>query len=300
MGIAITAITGSESAVERIGMGHCGSVWASKSSIALKREDGGPGRSLVNEHDVHRTLLRAAIGARQLSSSSAQSHQINIPLCPAFSPPTTPRFGLRIPPMPEPARRLLVEKYCPEPIRESILADPKNEDCIIRAYLGRRRFRPRAASRFAAFSLRDYPLHVDQMEDLGLDLPAPAAAMAQALAFMRWRARVDANDVEFVLAPARGLGEGATFAPGGKVFDQGLLGSHVLWVLDFDCCRKLSMDEEGVAHAFVKFYRNNPFYPRPGTGLEADERHWELFREAYLETSDLLLTEEEERVQKLP
>lgn len=94
MGIAITAITGSESAVERIGMGHCGSVWASKSSIALKREDGGPGRSLVNEHDVHRTLLRAAIGARQLSSSSAQSHQINIPLCPAFSPPTTPRFGL--------------------------------------------------------------------------------------------------------------------------------------------------------------------------------------------------------------
>ncbi|CRK12178.1 hypothetical protein BN1708_010374 [Verticillium longisporum] len=60
------------------------------------------------------------------------------------------------------------------------------------------------------------------------------------------------------------------------------------------------MDEEGVAHAFVKFYRNDPFYPRPGTGLEADERHWELFREAYLETSDLLLTEEEKRVQKLP
>ncbi|CRK41391.1 hypothetical protein BN1723_005111, partial [Verticillium longisporum] len=318
METAIITITGSESAIERIGMGHCGSVWASKSSIALKREDGGPGRSLLNEHDIHRTLLRAAIGARQLSSSSIQSHQINIPLCHGFLTaddaawsgilPQLPEnytscnalLSERIPPIPESARRLLVEKYCPEPIRESILADPKNEDCIIRAYLGRRRFRRRAASRFAAFSLRNYPLHADQIEDLGLDLPAYAAAMAQALAFMHWRARVDANDVEFVLAPARGLGEGATFAPGGKLFDQGSLGSHVLWVLDFDCCRKLSMDEEGVAHAVVKFYRNDPFYPRPGTGLEADERHWESFREAYLETGDLLLTEEDERVQKLP
>ncbi|KAF3355375.1 hypothetical protein VdG1_04208 [Verticillium dahliae VDG1] len=290
MGIAITAITGSESAVERIGMGHCGSVWASKSSIALK-----PIIILGTEpSDQHPAL------SGFLTADDAAVWSGILPQLPETYTSCNALLSERIPPMPEPARRLLVEKYCPEPIRESILADPKNEDCIIRAYLGRRRFRPRAASRFAAFSLRDYPLHVDQMEDLGLDLPAHAAAMAQALAFMRWRARVHANDVEFVLAPARGLGEGATFAPGGKVFDQGLLGSHVLWVLDFDCCRKLSMDEEGVAHAFVKFYRNDPFYPRPGTGLEADERHWELFREAYLETSDLLLTEEEERVQKLP
>ncbi|EEY20689.1 conserved hypothetical protein [Verticillium alfalfae VaMs.102] len=167
MDTSIITITGSESTVERIGMGHCGSVWASQSSIALKREDGGPGQSLLDEHGIHQDYTS----------------------CDAL-------LSERNPPVQESARRLLVEKYCPEPSRESMLADPKNEDCIIRAYLGRRRFRPRAASRFAAFSLRNYPLHADQMDDLGLDQPIYAAAvMPQALAFMHWRARVDANDV---------------------------------------------------------------------------------------------------------
>jgi hypothetical protein len=51
-------------------------------------------------------------------------------------------------------------------------------------------------SRFQRFSLRNVPLHIDQMETVGLDAKAYAETMAEALALMHWDARFDANDVE--------------------------------------------------------------------------------------------------------
>jgi hypothetical protein len=55
------------------------------------------------------------------------------------------------------------------------------------------------------FNLRNYGLCVDQMQDLGLDIAGIvkvlAEALAEALAHCYWKARVDANDVEFVRAP---------------------------------------------------------------------------------------------------
>jgi hypothetical protein len=61
--------------------------------------------------------------------------------------------------------------------------------------------------RFRHFSLRNYPLHLNQMGDLGLEVLAYVRYMGEALTLIHWGARVDANDVEFVLAPARD-GEG--------------------------------------------------------------------------------------------
>lgn len=43
------------------------------------------------------------------------------------------------------------------------------------------------------------------MGDLGLDLHRYARAMAEALAYMHWCVGIDANDVEFVLAPDRAI-----------------------------------------------------------------------------------------------
>lgn len=46
----------------RIGAGFCGSVWSDpgqkveSSSAAIKREDGGPGRSLFNDFKIHKIL----------------------------------------------------------------------------------------------------------------------------------------------------------------------------------------------------------------------------------------------------
>ena len=83
---------------------------------------------------------------------------------------------------------------------------------------------------------------------------------------MHWIAGIDANDVEFVLAP------------GDRV--NNVLRRHSMWMLDFDLCRDITMDENGIEKAVKAFWRNDPFYPRPGKAL------WDTFREQYIHTSD--------------
>ena len=43
------------------GLGFCGSVWAApigfEDACAMKREDGGPGRSLYNDYIMHQKIL---------------------------------------------------------------------------------------------------------------------------------------------------------------------------------------------------------------------------------------------------
>lgn len=208
----------------------------------------------------------------------------------------------RIPSMPQASRSLLIETYCPPPLRDQITADENNHDCIIRPYLGRRRRqRPGGSqSRFAAFTFRNYPLNADQMEDMGLDLPRYARAMADALAFMHWAAHIDANDVEFVMAPDRPTAHGAECALNGAALTHGRLEEHALWVLDFDCCRPITMDEKGIDRAVAAYYRNDPFYPRPGKQDTADVETWDAFRGQYIRTSQALLLEETEDVRELP
>jgi hypothetical protein len=118
------------------------------------------------------------------------------------------------------------------------------------------------------------------MEGLGLDVKSYAETMAEALALMHWGAKIDANDVEFVLAPPR-------VAP--SVFQSDYLGAHSMWTLDFDCCRPIEVDEAGVEQACVAFYKNDPFYPRPGTGEAADEELWTVFKRRFLESSQRIL-----------
>lgn len=52
-------------------------------------------------------------------------------------------------------------------------------------------------------SLRNYPLHINQNERLGLPGEQYAMAMADALASLHWVAEVDACDVGYILAPTR-------------------------------------------------------------------------------------------------
>ncbi len=173
----------------RIGSGFCGSVWAypespspwdhaQPSSLAIKREDGGPDRSLRAEYQMYERL-------KQRRSPSA----VNIPTCYNFIDGSDddawskllPHFPAgfsacnalvmdKIPPLPEAARRQLVESYCPPRLQSDVLNDDKNTHCLTCAYLGRRRHRVAQGNtgRPTFFSLRNFPLHVDQMEALGL------------------------------------------------------------------------------------------------------------------------------------
>ena len=58
-----------------------------------------------------------------------------------------------------------------------------------------------------------------------------------------------------------------------------------MWILDFDCCRAISLDEVGVEQACAAFFKNDPFYPRPGGGEKADEVLWVAFKRKFLSTS---------------
>jgi len=120
-------------------------------------------------------------------------------------------------------------------------------------------------------------LHLNQAEDLDLDIVGYARAMAETLAMMHWAAQIDANDVEFVIG-------GCTQQTGVNEYNNAFLERHNLWVLDFDCCKPLPMDGEGIEQAARAFLRNDPYFPRPSTDPR-DHSLWLTFRSHYLETS---------------
>ncbi|KAK3385367.1 hypothetical protein B0H63DRAFT_543684 [Podospora didyma] len=154
--------------------------------------------------------------------------------------PTTARQALvseRILPLHRDTGRLIVEKFWngPEHLRDSINGEP-------------RRSMPKS------ISLHNYPLHIGQVEALGLPADEYASAMADALATQ-----------EISSEPCH---------LGTRTFTSGVLGPHALWILDFDCCKKLPMSVDGVRLAAERFWRHDPFYPNPDAKCEKDTALW--------------------------
>lgn len=301
--------------LRRIGQGFCGTVWAapteSGQTCAYKREDGGPSRSLHNDYIMHQ---------KSLQSLSTSQSRVRVPGCHQyiycddrtwwderisrfpkdFQVPCNILITDRIPPFPKAVRDNITNLYCPESLRTSIKLSEPDQDCLIRPYLGRRR-RLEKQSRFQAFSLRNYPLHIDQIEELDLDSILYARIMAETLADLYWRAHIDANDVEFVLAPTRepypNQSEG--YSADSTAMKSHNLGDHDKWILDFDCCKQMPMDEIGVEQAKRAFYKNDPFYPRPGRNNSKDQTLWNGFKDRFIEASEAILGRESQEA-RLP
>ncbi|KAF1959950.1 hypothetical protein CC80DRAFT_351600, partial [Byssothecium circinans] len=275
-----------------IGRGNCGSVWAldGDQEDVYKREDGAQGRSILNDQTMHRRVLSSAPPIRvprsfsiiEASDSEWWAGANGLARFPNAMSPCRTYHMQRIPAMPEAVRRKLIDEYCPKSLQAFVTTNRDDEDCLIRLYLGRRRAL-RQAARFQFFSLRNFPLHVNQMEDLGMDTHALARVLADCLAHCHWKARVDANDVEFVLAPATVREDDRAELPLVQAFG----GEYAVWMLDYDCCREMSMDEEGVDQAVRAFYRNDPYYPRPFAYgyTDVDGLLWQTFRTRFLECS---------------
>lgn len=80
------------------------------------------------------------------------------------------------------------------------------------------------------------------------------------------------------------------------MFQSDYLGRHSMWILDFDCCRPMSTDEAGVEQTCRAFFKNDPFYPRPGSGEEADQQLWMVFKDRFIQASrGMLKTESEDK-----
>jgi hypothetical protein len=280
-----------------IGRGCCGSIWTvDDTDWVVKHEDCDTGLSVLNDHVMHRRVL-SAIDQYGLPVRIPRSYEIiessddwwdsNLN---RFE--TNPGHALqacrtykqdRSPAIPQPMRELLITKYCRESLQAPTRASKNNEDCLIRIYTGKWRTSPGRPSMF--FNLRNYGLCVDQMEEQGLPIWPIVESLAAALVHCYWKARVDANDVEFVLAPPTEPCNGSE--PLFELEGQRL----VIWMLDYDCVREISQDDNGVEQAVKAFSRNDPYFPRPFAQCQTsgDLQLCERFKAQFLECSKSFL-----------
>ncbi|MCJ1392811.1 hypothetical protein MMC18_005682 [Xylographa bjoerkii] len=245
-------------------------------------------------------------------------------------------FTERIFPLPKELRCAIVDLYCPENLKQGAKEGDGNKDCLVRVYLGKRRNRNRVKP-LQVFSLRNYNLCLDQMEELGLETEVLATTMAKALAVMHWEAGIDADDVEFVLGRARWSSTEYTHSEMSSAELEGLEGptrtsTNVgslsfhhgdvsMWLLDFNRCRRICVNGQakkvrfpgealetekslakkrvgGTQIAVKAFLRNDPYYPTSSDAHE--QKNWTAFRGAYLATGEAILGKEEKNVQDLP
>lgn len=209
-----------------IGKGFCGSIWtvigcqdAEFQQTVMEREDGGPGRSVTNDYDVHLGLLHSTLHhPLPLPLSISQCHELVQPIDTSWTsrlhhfPPGYSAcraiISERIPAVPRSVSDKIVNLFCAgnASLSEFFKSNVDDDASLIRPYLGRRRRHTQQGSsnsRFRRFGLRNVPLLIDQTEVLVLDVKMYAETMAEALALMHWGAKIDANDVEFVRAPPR-------------------------------------------------------------------------------------------------
>lgn len=313
--------------LERIGQGRCGTVWAARCSfceghsyVAMKREDGSTRRSISHEYKMHQKLLRASLQYPSSLFSIPQTFGFldwhNYPTWFRILPKLPNGYATcnaivseKIVPVQASTRRLLVQQLRPDLHEQVVMSSSTNEHCLIRPYLGRRRYHnPETDTEWrrkplGAFSLRNFPLHLDQMEQLGIDPSYYAIAMADALAFMHWVAEVDGNDVEFVLAQPRyqsDISHHQIPSVDACPRNISILGPHTMWILDFDLCRDLTLDESGIEQACKAFWGNDPWYPRPGRLATVDQKLWDIFEDRFLESSAKALSLRSDQPMMLP
>ncbi|KAF2826964.1 hypothetical protein CC86DRAFT_406198 [Ophiobolus disseminans] len=174
-----------------IGKGFCGTVWTANNRDAIKREDGGPGRSLTNDYAMHFRIIQGFYQYLHPKSLMIPQYRALIePTIEAWWSLQLPRFpekfeacralvSERIPPIPRSASDQIVDRYCArnDKLASFVKKNKEDDDCLVRPLLGRRRNPSSANSspptRF--FSLRNLQLHVDQMETSN-SLPSDCSA----------------------------------------------------------------------------------------------------------------------------
>ena len=200
-------------------------------------------------------------------------------------------------PLPAPIRVALIDLFCPTEMQELQLQSPGNRDCLARVYLGAKA--GGRTNRF--FSLRNFKLFHDRCQRFGLDLELFVSRMAGAMALIHFAANIDGRDVEFVLGskvePTETVGwedfEGmaprtdtmasaAIVEPGPLQFGRRRV---EMFVLDFNQCREIERNREGMETAAEAFVINDPYCPRPHHADEDAQKLWGEFCRIYRQTA---------------
>ncbi|KAG9531859.1 4HBT like protein, partial [Aureobasidium melanogenum] len=256
----------------QIGKGQCGTVYTLGIGGLVKKTPNSISKiaELRRESQSHMKVLKTFYNAPEALSSKAQVPRLYALMSPPSShtddePPdervdilSDYSYGIvsrRIFPLHDLIATALLESLVPTfsvRQRETCLSNPTNNNFLARLYLGRRGV-SRSKARAEDMNLRNFPLHVDEMERLCLPIPAYITTMAQSLALMHWKAGIDANDVEFVFGDSI---QNSTDRDGHTVS---------VWLLDFNQCRRFSHDQAGLKQLVDAFWWNDPYYPRPSS-----------------------------------
>lgn len=194
----------------------------------------------------------------------------------------------RIHPVPEEVRKALVTRFYPfsdgdasETI-DGVLETPSNKHALLRTYFGKRT--PSLTT--ANFSLRNFPLCLEPMESLGMEMEKLVESLGQAYAIMHWGAGVDGDDVEFVLGTWP-----VTTAMEYKATNLQCRAMRY-FLLDFGQCQlvDLSQDDYVVYQAFkgaMVTGDNQLFIPH----YTRSPALFESFKQAYMEAGHKILME---------
>jgi len=302
---------------KEIGKGQCGTIYAltatAPTAVIKLPNASNKETELHNDDRIHLRVQKA------FATVPSSRWDINVPGLLGWVSSNTepfwanhagslvPNYGLlseRIFPLQAPVREAIVDRLCPKSItgnKKDFLNKAENEDCLVRLYLGGRTV-SRTRMDASSIRLRNFPLHVDEMESLKLDTGGYAKVIARALAILHWRAGVDANDVEFVFGCApqvRGPSqhrlpeelENTSMENAHMDLAERLLqtdittGSVRIWLLDFNQCERFCDDEEGLKQLVNGYWWNDPYYPRPNSTNKHDKQLWKTFAQQYLEVS---------------
>ncbi|KAI4707569.1 hypothetical protein J4E89_007674 [Alternaria sp. Ai002NY15] len=223
-----------------------------------------------------------------------------------------------IPTLGHEVRHALMTRYEFTTSKAAVFANPENDFCLARPYLGlaTRKDEPLCRSE----NLWNFPLTREDLrsfpfdDDLAIEL---AKEMATGLAIIHWHALVDGMDIEFVLGGvddwdgnqvilASDLETSEPFCSSSP--PNLVLGAPMskpnwrqnrwdrthhmsdemrLYILDFDKASLLSFDrpEAAIQRLVTAVTCNDPYFPDPAATEDGDKQLWNAFRATYLETA---------------
>ncbi|KAJ5566733.1 uncharacterized protein N7459_010115 [Penicillium hispanicum] len=195
----------------------------------------------------------------------------------------------RILPLPKVVRKALITHFYGRDRNidtsdiESFLNEPNNKHCLARVYLGQT-VGPMNLDTSAP--LRNLPLYLGFMEQLGLDTLTLANEMGKAYATLHWGAGVNGDDVEFVLGTSTAEAPRALVKP--PDFQHRAVG---LYLLDFGQCEAfdLTQDCDVVYQAFkgaMVTGDNQRFIPH----YSRSPKLFAAFKKGYIEAGNAILS----------
>ncbi|KGO42792.1 hypothetical protein PEX1_084630 [Penicillium expansum] len=292
--------------LNQIGSGLQGAVFEQVGKpLALKKESPGNEKlrsNLSHEHTIHRGVSATFEYYQSINTevhvpkplrfiSKEENSAFWDEILPKTPEPYRVRGDLvmmeRILPLPKVVRKALISQFCaPEQHLngteiEAILNNPQNKHCLARVYLGNAN-----GTIDRKTPLRNFPLCLDPMEQIGIETVPLANAMGKAYATLNWGGAINGDDVEFVLGTSATAAQGTDHAPN---FQHRAV---QLYLLDFGQCEvvDLTQDPDVVYQAFkgaMVTGDNQRFIPH----YSRSPALFATFRQGYIEAGNIILSD---------